>query len=149
MNCIIRFAQESDLQDIVRLCAAHAAYEQADYDPQGKEEKLKTMLFAEHHQLHCLLVENDGEIIGYATFSRECSTWHASYYIHMDCLFIKENYRGFGFGEALVNEIVLFARKTNANHVEWQTPVFNDLAIKFYKKIGATSKQKYRFTLTI
>ena len=67
----------------------------------------------------------------------------------MDCLFIYEAYRGHGIGEALVKEIVTFAINEKAHHIEWQTPIFNERAIKFYRRIGATSKEKLRFTLNI
>lgn len=61
--------------------------------------------------------------------------------------FLKENFRGHGIGEAMVNKMVDYAKVVNANHIEWQTPVFNTRAIKFYNRIGATSKEKIRFTL--
>jgi GNAT superfamily N-acetyltransferase len=66
----------------------------------------------------------------------------------MDCLFLCEAYRGFGIGEALVKEIIVYSKIVNAHHIEWQTPVFNRRAIKFYNRIGAVSKEKLRFTLT-
>jgi RimJ/RimL family protein N-acetyltransferase len=48
-----------------------------------------------------------------------------------------------------VNKIIDFAKEANAHHIEWQTPVFNERAIKFYERIGATSKEKLRFTLQL
>jgi GNAT superfamily N-acetyltransferase len=149
INYTIRKAIPFDIDEIINLCEAHAAYEQAAYQKEGKAEKLAQMLFGNHAQLYCFLVEFENKIIGYATFSKECSTWYAAYYMHMDCLFLYEAYRGNGIGEALVNEIVKFAIQEKANHIEWQTPIFNERAIKFYKRIGAKSKEKLRFTLNI
>jgi GNAT superfamily N-acetyltransferase len=148
MNYTIRKAKESDLAEIILLCKEHATYERADYERLGKAEKLYNMLFCENPHLHCLIVECNTEIVGYAAFSKECSTWNAAYYVYMDCLFIREKFRGFGIGAALVEEIVEFSKRVNAHHIEWQTPVFNERAIKFYNRIGATGKEKMRFTLT-
>lgn len=148
MNYIIRKATPADITDIVALCAAHAGYEKANYNPTGKAESLEKMLFCDNPQLNCLIAESNNKIIGYATFSSECSTWNAAYYTYMDCLFLYEAYRGFGIGEALVNEIILHSNKANAHHIEWQTPVFNERAIRFYNRIGAASNEKLRFTLT-
>lgn len=145
----LRKAIPSDMEEIINLCMAHAAYEQSEYQKEGKALKLSNMLFGIHAQLHCLLFEHENKIIGYSTFSKECSTWYAAYYVHMDCLFLYEEYRGNGIGKALVNEIVKFAQQENAHHIEWQTPVFNERAINFYNCIGATSKEKLRFTLNI
>jgi hypothetical protein len=39
------------------------------------------------------------------------------------------------------------AREKNCVNIQWQTPVFNKRAIKFYNRIGATGKDKVRFTL--
>jgi hypothetical protein len=90
MKFEIRKARLQDIDTIIELCAAHAAYEQCDYDSVGKTKKLASMLFCDIPQLYSLLAEVDGQIIGYATFSLECSTWQASYYVHMDCLFFAD-----------------------------------------------------------
>jgi ribosomal protein S18 acetylase RimI-like enzyme len=148
MDYKIRTATPNDLIEIIQLCIEHAAYEKANYEPSGKTEKLRKMLFCEEPQLHCLIVEINSEIVGYATFSNECSTWNADYYTHMDCLFLREQFRGFGIGEALINEIITQSKLKNTHHIEWQTPTFNERAIKFYNRIGAISKEKLRFTLT-
>jgi GNAT superfamily N-acetyltransferase len=103
MQYTIRKALPHDVNAIIGLCAEHAMYEQAEYQTAGKAERLLVMLFDEQPRLQCLLVELAYEIIGYATFSQECSTWCADYYIHLDCLYLKEAYRGFGIGEALIN----------------------------------------------
>jgi GNAT superfamily N-acetyltransferase len=144
----IRNALPKDIPDIIKCCIEHAAYEKATYDPIGKADKLNNMLFGADAVLQCLLVESENEIIGYISFSRECSTWSAAYYVHMDCLYVMEHYRGNGIGEALVHRIIAYAKQINANHIEWQTPVFNERAIKFYKRIGAIAKEKLRFTLS-
>ena len=149
MNYKIRNANPEDIDAIIKLCIEHALYEQVIYSPDDKAEKLAEMLFNHYPQLHCLLAESENAIIGYATFSKECSTWNADFYIHMDCLYLKEQYRGHGIGETLLNKITEFGKQIHAHHIEWQTPVFNERAIKFYNRIGASSKEKLRFTLQI
>lgn len=149
MDYNIRKATPSDIFEIINLCVAHAEYEKASYNSVGKAERLEKMLFCENPHLHCLIAESNKKIVGYATFSCECSTWNAAYYTHMDCLFLSESYRGFGIGEALVNEIIKHSIREEAHHIEWQTPIFNERSIKFYNRIGAISKEKIRFTLAI
>ena len=58
-----------------------------------------------------------------------------------------EKARGFGTGEKLIDEIKAEARKLECDHIQWQTPDFNIRAIKFYDRIGATSKSKERYFL--
>ncbi len=147
MNYTIRKAVPADIADIVKLCAEHAEYERAAYSPEGKEERLSQMLFSDHAGLHCLIAENDGNTIGYATYSFEYSTWDASRYAHMDCLYLRPDARGYGVGEALVKMIARAASENSCSIIQWQTPAFNERAIKFYRRIGATDKEKLRFYL--
>ncbi|MCF6280472.1 MAG: GNAT family N-acetyltransferase [Flavobacteriaceae bacterium] len=148
-NIKIRFAKKEDIHQIIDLCEAHANYEQCDYLKNGKAEKLSIDLFADAPKLFCLIVEKDNRLVGYATYMKQYSTWDANKYIYMDCLYIKDDARGFGLGEKLVRRIQEEGRKLGCNLVQWQTPNFNVRAIKFYKRIGATSKEKERFFLEI
>lgn len=147
MNYKIRIATPADVEEIINLCAEHAAYEQADYIREGKAEKLASFLFSKVPRFHCLIVENGRAILGYATYSFEFSTWDADLYTHMDCLYLRPEYRGSGIGEALIREIEEQSRLQKTDHIQWQTPTFNVRAIKFYHRIGAFSKEKVRFYL--
>ena len=80
---------------------------------------------------------------------KQYSTWDAKEYLYMDCLFLFEEYRGLGIGEELVNTMKEFGRKEDIDLIQWQTPDFNVRAIKFYRRLGASSKSKERFFLTI
>ena len=90
----IRFARKSDLGQLAALCTAHAQYEKEVYNENGNEIALKASLFSELPALRCLVVELDGKLIGYTTYMRQYSTWDASFYIYMDCLFLTEQLRG-------------------------------------------------------
>jgi len=141
----IRFAQKKDINSIITLCELHAIYEKSTFNKTNKVSLLKKYLFDETNTLECLVVEKDQKIIGYATFMKQFSTWDASFYLYLDCLFFLDTARGKGLGTLLMNEIKKYAKRENCSHIQWQTPNFNTKAIHFYKKIGATSKPKERF----
>lgn len=149
MKFDIRSAQPQDLPQIVQLCADHAAYEQCDYVSEGKLELLRVAIFGDSPKLYCIVAEVEGAVVGYATFMLQFSTWDASEYIYMDCLYLDEGCRGHRIGEQLIDEIKIFGKSRGIDHVQWQTPDFNVRAIKFYKRIGASSKSKERFFLPI
>jgi len=145
----IRAARREDLPEIVRLCAEHAQYEQARFEPEGKAERLAQFFFGERPRAHCLVLENgDGHLAGYATFSLEFSTWDADQYFHVDCLYIREEARNRGvgwiFGKRIAEEMV----KHGAPTIQFQTPTFNTIAIRIYQAMGATRKDKARFYAT-
>ena len=144
---IIRFIQKSDLKELVNLCKLHAIFEESEYDSTDKAWKLNKHLFSDNPITYCLVVEQEEELIGYATYTKQFSTWDASFYVYMDCLFLKEEARGNGIGESLVNHIKIEATKLSCNLIQWQTPSFNKRAIKFYNRIGGVSKSKERYFL--
>ncbi len=145
----IRFIKKDEIDDLVELCRLHAEYEQSAYTSSGKKEKLLSGIFDNPPQLYCLVACIEEQIIGYATYMTQYSTWDACNYIYMDCLFIKQDFRSLGIGPKLVDRIIEEAKKLNCSLIQWQTPDFNTRAIKFYKRIGAFSKSKERFFLEV
>lgn len=144
---VVRPVRPDDLDEVVRLCAAHAEYERADYDPEGKTVGLETLLFGPSSRLHGLVADGPDGIVGYATWSREVSTWDAALYAHMDCLYLDPAARGLGVGRLLVARLVDDALAAGCRQVQWQTPAFNTRAMPFYDRLGATRKEKVRFFL--
>jgi GNAT superfamily N-acetyltransferase len=41
------------------------------------------------------------------------------------------------------------ARRQQIDHLEWQTPAWNEDAIRFYRRQGASHANKVRFRLTL
>jgi GNAT superfamily N-acetyltransferase len=148
INYTIRKTLPKDVDEIVKLCAEHAEYEQAEYSTKDKKQKLTAQLFSDDPRLHCFIVEGGGEIIGYCTYTFDYSTWDADFFAYMDCLYLRPQARNFGIGEEIIKRIAKHAKQVNCKIIQWHTPDFNVSAIKFYHRIGATSKQKTRFYLT-
>lgn len=143
----IRWARAEDMAELVRLCAEHAEYERSAFDPKGKANALETMLFAPDARLKCLVAEDEGRLIGYASFSVEVSTWDADRYMHMDCLFLRPEARNKGIGRALMRRIAQEALALGVIRMQWQTPSFNVDAIRFYDRLGPEKKEKFRIFL--
>lgn len=147
MNAGIRWARPEDMADLASLCAEHAEYERSSFDPAGKEEALTRLLFATDARLKCLVAVENAQLIGYATFSVEVSTWDADRYMHMDCLFLRPEARNKGIGRALMRRIAQEALAQGVIRMQWQTPSFNVDAIRFYDRLGPEKKEKYRMFL--
>lgn len=149
MEYSIRNCELPDLSKLVILCQKHAEYEKARYSPEGKEQKLKEALFSAQPKLYCLVVATKETIIGYVSYTFDFSTWDAATFMYMDCLFLEEEARNFGIGEVLIEKLKQIGTKQNCINLQWQTPQFNERAIKFYNRIGAKEKDKVRFTLDL
>ena len=148
-NINIRKAKPSDIKSVVELCELHANFENAEYDKTYKEEKLINYLFQDNPVLSCLVAEKNDELLGYATATKEFSTWDADFFLHMDCLYITEKARGEKLGYKFMSKIKELAKEQSCSHIQWQTPTDNLGAISFYKKCGATNKDKVRFFLPL
>ncbi|MEM7654488.1 MAG: GNAT family N-acetyltransferase [Bacteroidota bacterium] len=145
----IRFIREGELETLVELCGLHAEFEKAAYDPAGKAERLRQYLFAKQPALYALVAEVEGEVVGYATYMKQFATWDAGQYLYMDCLFLREAARGLGIGEQLIRRIQEEGKSLGCSLIQWQTPAFNQRAMKFYERIGAEGKSKERYFLEI
>jgi len=145
MTVIIRAATRSDLPEIIKLCAEHAQYEKAEIDTASLERALGACLFSPRPRASCVIASAHDALIGYATWSLEFSTWRATDYAHMDCLFVRAESRNGGVGRLLLDAVRRDAAAAGCTWIEWQTPAWNDGAIRFYERCGAVAMPKIRF----
>jgi GNAT superfamily N-acetyltransferase len=121
-SILIRELLPSEIPRLLDLIPAHAAFEQAVFDPSGKADQLGTSLFGDSRRARCLVAVDSDTIVGYCTVSREFSTWQATDYAHMDTLFVDELHRGRGIGERLIRAAMQTARDLGVTELQWQTP---------------------------
>lgn len=150
MSVSIRLAKQADMPRVLELIEAHANYERSD-PVKATAERLGELMI-DGDAATCLVAidgAHDGRVVGYATASKEFSTWDAAHYLHMDTLFVDEAVRGQRIGQQLFDAVVQLGADTGCHHVQWQTPDWNADAIRFYERAGATSTSKLRFTLAL
>ncbi|MFJ3926761.1 GNAT family N-acetyltransferase [Streptomyces sp. NPDC090022] len=150
---MVRPARPEDLPRLVELVHEHAAYEKAAPRPPGLAERLGPQLFAPDARLWVLVAQDPddpaGPVAGYAACSPEFAFWDAAYFLHMDCLYLAENARGHGLGAALLDAVAELARTLGMEQVQWQTPEWNEGAIRFYDRSGAVGMPKRRYGLAV
>ncbi|MCE7994577.1 MAG: GNAT family N-acetyltransferase [Roseivirga sp.] len=142
---IIRTATTADVDAIAKLMVAHALYEKSIIQEEGLATSFERHLSRPDSQLNCLVVEYEGQLVGYTTFIKQFSTWDADFYIYLDCLYLDDSMRCHGIGQELMEYIKEYAKAEGCKEIQWQTPDFNTGAIKFYKRLGALAKTKERF----
>ncbi|MFF9848699.1 GNAT family N-acetyltransferase [Streptomyces litmocidini] len=148
-EAVVRHAHPEDLPRVVELITEHAAYEKAEPPAPGLVDRLAGLLFGPGpSRLRCFVaVLPDGTLAGYATCAPELSTWNGAEYLHMDCLYLAEPSRGHGLGPLLMAAVRAEARTLGLPELRWQTPAWNEDAIRFYDRLGATSKEKRSYAL--
>ncbi|UII32120.1 GNAT family N-acetyltransferase [Fulvivirga ulvae] len=140
----IREAKPGDMDEIIGLSYEHAAFERAEIPAHVDWQVLADHIF-HHKDVYCLVVEDQDQVVGFATLMKQFSTWDAAYYLYLDCLYLKSIARGKGLGQVMMQKVAALAKSHECGLMQWQTPVFNEPAIRFYERLGAASQDKKRF----
>jgi GNAT superfamily N-acetyltransferase len=137
MSFSIRLATVSDVPQILYFIQAIAQFEELSHEVQATEENLRTHLFGENAVASCLLAFEEQQCVGFALYFRNFSTFVCKPGIYLEDLFIEPNYRGKGYGKALLLALVDLAKENNYGRVEWSVLNWNTTAIEFYESLGA------------
>lgn len=140
----IRKANVDDISLIQNLIKCLASYEKRPQDMTGTKELLSYWLF-ERKIATALIAEYDGEAIGYALYYPVFGSFSAIGKVHLEDIFIKEDFRGHGFGKYFLTKIVEFVLAEGYTEMEWSCLDWNKPSIGFYKKLGAKEETGRRY----
>lgn len=132
----IREAQETEITLIQELVKEMATYERRPEDMTGTQEELRYWLF-ERKIATILLMECDDQVIGYAIYYPIFGSFAAHANVHLEDLYIREEYRKRGLGRVFFEAIAGRAKEEGYAKMEWSCLDWNTPSIGFYEKIGA------------
>lgn len=93
--------------------------------------------FIEDEQNCCLIAEYNGKIIGYLYgFVQNNGNIYINIITQLDAMFVDNEYRKLGIGNALIGEFKKWSKEKNAKYIELKVCNNNDNAISLYKKNG-------------
>ncbi|MBX3734277.1 MAG: GNAT family N-acetyltransferase [Verrucomicrobiae bacterium] len=133
----IRSATVGDTPVIHRFIHALAAYERLSQECVATEEGLRATVFGESPAAEVVLGEWDGTPVGMALFFTNYSTFLARPGIYMEDLFVLPEFRGRGFGKALLLHVGRLARQRGCGRFDWAVLKWNTPSIEFYRSLGA------------
>ncbi|MDR3273490.1 MAG: GNAT family N-acetyltransferase [Flavobacteriaceae bacterium] len=134
MTISIKRASEEDLPILFEMIKEFADY-------LGKQEKVKISLEdlrkgMPHFQFF-IIEKEEKEIAGYAFTFFSFHTW-AGKNLYLDDLYIREKYRRQSIGNQAIEFLKQFGKDNGCTCLQWQVLDWNERAIKFYQKIGAS-----------
>lgn len=145
MNDIeIRSAKSEDVETIFQLIQALAEYEKLSHQVTGTVGQLHEHLFGAHPFIEALLADHQGKSIGFALFFTNYSTFLTKPGIYLEDLFVMPAYRSKGVGKAILSALARLAVDRNCGRLEWSVLDWNEPAIAFYERIGATVLPEWR-----
>ncbi|HVT21741.1 MAG TPA: GNAT family N-acetyltransferase [Mycobacteriales bacterium] len=133
----IRPAREDDVPVIVSLIRELADYEREPDAVEATDADIRTALFGPSPKAFCHVAESGGDVVGFALWFLNFSTWTGRHGIYLEDLFVRPAARGTGLGRALLMTLVGIARERGYGRVEWSVLDWNTPAIDFYRSLGA------------
>ena len=124
------------IKDVLQLIKELAVYEREPDAVVIDEQLLQDVLF--HQRLaYGWVAEEKGEVIGLAICYIRFSTWKGPGG-YLEDLIVREAHRGKGIGKRLLDQVVHNAKEQGWPSVQWQVLDWNQPAIDFYERYGAS-----------
>lgn len=135
-NVTFRFATKDDTALILYFIKELAAYEKMLDEVVATEENLKEWLFNQK-KAEVLFATNGETEVGFALFFHNFSTFLGRGGIYLEDLYVKPEYRGKGYGKAILKELARIAVERKCGRLEWWCLNWNQPSIDFYLSLGA------------
>ncbi len=129
--------EPDDVLAVVQLVYDLAEYERARDQCHLTKDQLAGALFGPSPALFGLVARHDGEVVGYALYFLNFSTWEGVHGIYLEDLYVRPDVRGSGLGKALLTALAEQAVHRGLARVEWSVLDWNTPSIDFYRAIGA------------
>ena len=142
MNYSIRKATKADMPAVLELIKELADFENEPDAVTVTVETLEKEGFGEDPLFQVFVAEVEGKIEGMALFYHRFSTWKGRT-VHLEDLIVRKEKRGTGLGSALYKEVIKYAQEQGLRRVEWVVADWNQHAIDFYERSGATLQKEW------
>jgi GNAT superfamily N-acetyltransferase len=139
----VRAAVPHDVPLLLELVRELAEYEHLESEMQATEELLERALFGARPAAEALIAERGSEAAGYALFYPTFSTFLAIQGVWLEDLFVRPGHRRAGVGKALLAAVAAEVCARGGERLEWSALDWNELALGFYRGIGAQTMNEW------
>jgi len=140
----LRAAEPRDVPAIVGLIRELAEFEKLTHLLRVTPENLHPHLFGDKPVAEALVAEVDGAVVAFALFFTNFSTFLAKPGLYLEDLYVQPAQRQLGLGRALLQRLGQIAVERDYGRFEWSVLDWNENAIRFYEKMGATVLPDWR-----
>lgn len=131
-----RYAKRDDISLILQFIKDLVAYEKMINEVVADEKTLEEWIF-DKQKAEVIFAVVDDEEIGFALFFHNFSTFLGRAGIYLEDLFVKPEYRGKGYGKAILKKLAAIAVERGCGRLEWWCLDWNKPGIDFYLSLGA------------
>ena len=141
---MIRPAKPEDVTEIHAMVRELAEYEKSLSEAKATPEQLHEALFgADPAAFAHVAVDDAGDVVGFALWFRNFSTWTGVHGIYLEDLYVRPATRGRGYGKALLAELARTCVERGYGRLEWSVLDWNEPAIAVYRAIGAVPMDEW------
>lgn len=131
-----RHAQRNDVPLILKFIKDLADYEGLLDEVVADEATLEEWIFNREKAEVIFAMEGDTEV-GFALFFHNFSTFLGRSGIYLEDLYVMPEYRGKGYGKALLSKLAQIALERGCGRLEWWCLDSNTPSIDFYLSLNA------------
>ena len=128
--------KREDTALIIQFIKELAAYEKMEDEVVADENTLEAWIFDKQKAEVIFALEN-GKEIGFALFFHNFSTFLGRAGIYLEDLYVRQEYRGKGYGKAILKRLAAIAIERGCGRLEWWCLDWNKPSIYFYLSLGA------------
>ena len=139
----IRPAKREDAGAILQLIKDLAFYEKAPDEVKATEKEILETIFASSPRVFADLIEIEGQVVAIAIWFLNYSTWQGKHGIYLEDLYVKPEFRGRGYGKALLQHLARICVERGYGRFQWWVLDWNSPAIEFYKGLGAEAMDEW------
>jgi len=133
----IRKALKADADLVLRFIQALAEYEKLKGPDAAGEERIRRHGWGDRPRFDVLLAFEGETPVGFALYFYQFSTFEARPTLYLEDLFVYPEYRGHGYGKALLVDLAREAAAQDCGRMDWMVLDWNQPSIDFYKRLGA------------
>ena len=136
MSLGFRTAQRNDVGLILQFIRELADYEKMLSEVVADEATLEEWIFDKQKAEVIFALEGEKEV-GFALYFHNFSTFLGRAGIYLEDLYVKPEYRGKGYGKAILKKLASIAVERGCGRLEWWCLDWNKPSIDFYRSLGA------------
>ena len=131
----VRPARSDDCEAMHQMLVALAVYERAPDAVKVTPEALRRDGFGASPRYEAIIAEHGGKPVGFALWTSNYSTWEGRAGFFLEDIFVYEEARKFGVGQALMARMARIARERGLGRLDLNVLTWNP-ARKFYERLG-------------
>ncbi|HUZ35303.1 MAG TPA: GNAT family N-acetyltransferase [Streptosporangiaceae bacterium] len=140
---MIRPGRAGDIPAIHQMVRDLAAYERGLHEVTATQDDLRAALLAPRPSLFAHVAEEDGQLVGFALWFLNYSSWAGRHGIYLEDLYVAPERRGQGHGRALLAELARICVERGYRRLEWWVLDWNSPARAFYESLGAVPMDEW------